>query len=798
MQTVWQRSIQKRLSLLILLVTFTTGLLGYGTFLSWTLWTQEQQTRQQASILAQLLSEDFARLILQDDVRVATDIHIKLSSFTLLQAAIIYDRQQRPLFQYLANDSTPALPPASRPQTTSVEASNRLSFYQPLAFGQRPLGEAWLSFHKPSLQERLLKDAPILSGIALGMLLFSYLLASLFAAYFTTPILRLVHFFEQTQDLTRAKERPQWLENNEFGRLYHEINRMLDRIQAAHEDLRVAAVAFETPSGMMITDADQKILRVNQAFTAITGYRFEEVSGATPALLRSGHHAKDFYQKMWQTLQARQRWEGEVWNRHKNGQVYPERLTIQAVLNQQGEVAYYVGSFVDLSALKAAQAEAEYLGFYDPLTGLANRRLMTQRLDDFLNQPTEQCDFAALLCFDLSNFKLINESYGYDIGDQLLKQMARRLRHFWGEEARIGRLGDDLFLTLQEQLGPTLESATLLAKEKAVQLQDFLQAPYQLETRQVHSTVRVGIVLLQDQQQDASELIKQAEIALQQAKLSQEHHPCFFDAQAQHLVHAYLEMQQEMVQALQEQQFELHYQIQCNDQGEITGAEALLRWRHPQKGLISPAEFIPVAERSRLILPLGNWVLHQGCTELALWQQQPACATWMLAVNVSALQFQQDDFVDQVSQCLQATQADPKKLKLELTEAVLVQDLDATIAKMQGLKAMGISLSLDDFGTGYSSLSYLRSLPINQIKIDQTFVRHLKKDSFDAAIVKSVVSLGEAFCLDILAEGVETQEQRDLLQELGCRHFQGYFFSRPLQRQLLYQHHIHPLTPSKP
>lgn len=709
MTVAWHRSIKKRLSLIILSVAMITGFMGYSAFVSWNLLKQQQQTQEYAAILAQILSKDFAELILLDDIQVAADINAKLGSFELLQAAVIHGRNGVAVFQYQASNSSLEVAPLPPPDQRQIQrANNHLHLYQDLYFGEAPLGTAWLSFQTQSLAQRLEQDAPALFLIALSMLVFSYALASALASYFTTPILQLVRFFEQTQQLADIQTRPQWRENNEFGRVYDEVNKMLDRIQSAHEAQKIAAAAFEIPTGMVITDANQKILQVNQAFTNITGYLPQEVIGKNPTLLQSGRHHPDFYQNMWQSLLKHQRWEGEIWNRHKSGEVYPERLTIQAVMNSDKQVAYYVGAFLDLSELKKAEAKAEYLGLYDPLTGLANRQLLLHRLEETLQAlkiKTKTGSHAALFCFDLDNFKLINDSYGHDAGDRILVTIAKRLRSYWGESAQFARLSGDVFLVLDEKLDIHLPQATLQAEEKAKYLLDFLGQPHEVAGKALRCPARVGITLFTDSCKDPSELVKQAEVALHQAK-QQTHDLCFFDPAAEQLVQRYFETQLALEKALSNQAFELHYQVQCNEQGQTTGAEALLRWRDPVKGLIPPDQFIPIAERSRLIIPIGHWVLEEGCRQLSLWQKHPKTASWQLAINVSAVQFQQDNFVDQVIQCLTETRANPQKLKLELTEALMIADQEKTIEKMAQLQKMGLRISLDDFGTGFSSLSY--------------------------------------------------------------------------------------------
>jgi len=548
----------------------------------------------------------------------------------------------------------------------------------------------------------------------------------------------------------------------------------------AENDLRIAAAAFEAQEGMLVTDANGTILRVNRTFTYVTGYAAEEVIGKNPRILSSGRKSADFYAEMWERINNTGTWEGEIWNRRKNGEVYPEYLIITAVKDKNGVVTNCVGTFNDITVSKAAADEIKHLAFYDPLTQLPNRRLLQDRLQQALAASARSRMYGALLFIDLDNFKTLNDTLGHDKGDLLLQQVASRLSGCVRECDTVARLGGDEFVVMLENLSETSREAAGHSETVGEKIIAALNQPYQLAGYRHRSTPSIGVTLFSDTIRNIDELMKQADIAMYQAKAAGRNTQRFFEPSMQAEVIARTNLEADLNLGLQEKQFLLHYQPQVNDEGHITGAEALVRWQHPQRGLILPSEFIRLAEETGLIVSLGLWVLETACFQLANWAGRKDMKHLALAVNVSARQFQQMDFVEQVLAVLDQTGVDPGKLKLELTESLLVSNVEDTIAKMTALKAKGVCFSLDDFGTGYSSLSYLKQLPLDQLKIDQGFVRDILIDSNDAAIAKMVVALAESMGLAVIAEGVEDEAQRSFLTHHGCHAYQGYLFSRPL------------------
>lgn len=435
-----------------------------------------------------------------------------------------------------------------------------------------------------------------------------------------------------------------------------------------------------------------------------------------------------------------------------------------------------------LNELSRLQAEDEimHLAFYDHLTDLPNRRLLVDRLHQAFASSARSSREGALLFIDLDNFKDINDTLGHGIGDLLLQRVAQRLKSCIREGDTVARLGGDEFVVMLEDLSEQPTEAATQTKAVGEKILATLSQPYQLATHAYHSTVSIGATLFSDHGKTADELLKRADIAMYQAKKAGRNTLRFFNPKMQDLINTRTSLEGELRKALENRQFQLYYQIQVDSSSHSLGAEALIRWIHPERGLVSPAQFIPLAEATGLILPIGEWVLDTACAQLKAWEQDALTRDLILAVNVSAKQFRQADFVAQVQATVQRHAINPMRLKLELTESMLVENIEDTIATMSALKAIGVQLSLDDFGTGYSSLQYLKKLPLDQLKIDQSFVRDLATDSSDKAIVRTIIAMAQSLDLDVIAEGVETEEQRQFLLDRNCTHYQGYLFGKPV------------------
>jgi diguanylate cyclase (GGDEF)-like protein/PAS domain S-box-containing protein len=545
-------------------------------------------------------------------------------------------------------------------------------------------------------------------------------------------------------------------------------------------EVRIASAAFESQDGMLIADARAVIQRVNNAFTEITGYTSEEVVGKNPRLLSSGRHDKHFYAAMWRTLLSSGVWSGEIWNRRKNGEIYPEYLTITAVRDAEGKVVNYVASLADITLRKKSEAEIQRLAYYDHLTSLPNRRLFMERLQQALVASGRRKLGGALLFIDLDNFKNLNDTLGHDIGDLLLQQVAARLTACIREGDSVARLGGDEFVVLLTELSKSPVKASEQVKAIGEKMIASLAETYRLAAHEYVCTASLGVTLFIGREQEPEALLRQADIAMYQAKHAGRNTLRFFDQKMQESVNSRAAMEADLRKALERGQFRLYYQVQVNAKGRPEGVEVLLRWMHPELGPVPPDQFIPLAEETGIIVQIGAWTLDSACAQIRQWQAREPFNRLSVAVNISAEQFYRPDFVDRVQGSLSRHGVNPMLLKLELTESLAMEDIETAIQKMDVLKELGVRFSLDDFGTGYSSLSYLKRLPLDQIKIDQSFVRNITNDNADKVMVMAITGLGMNFELNIIAEGVETEAQFKLLHRCGCEAFQGYLFSKPL------------------
>ena len=564
---------------------------------------------------------------------------------------------------------------------------------------------------------------------------------------------------------------------------FNAFARDITQRRRSEAELRIAAIAFETDDGIVVTDGKGKTLNANQSFSKITGYRTDEIIGHSPFVLKSRKHDEKEFESMWKSLSQERAWQGEIWSRRKNGEEYPEWIRVTAVTNDAGQVTNYVVSFSDITQRKKFEETIHRLAFYDPLTDLPNRRLLMDRLGQRMGASSRSGLYGAVLFIDLDHFKTLNDTRGHEVGDMLLVQAARRLSTSVREGDTVSRLGGDEFVVLLGGLHLDMQEAATQTEIVGRKILLTLSEPYLLGTIEHRATASVGATLYRGNDTTADDLFQQADLAMYKSKEKGRNALSFFDPVMQTVILERAALEAALREAIAGNQLLLHYQAQVAEGNRVMGAEALVRWLHPQRGMVSPADFIPLAEESGLILGLGNWVLNTACDQLAAWARQPTFADFTLAVNVSAKQFHEADFVEQVLRALERSGASPRRLKLELTESLLVTDVDAIVEKMYALKSKGVGFSLDDFGTGYSSLSYLKRLPLDQLKIDQSFVRNILVDPNDAAIARTIVALAQSLGLGVIAEGVETQAQRDFLSSASCHAFQGYFFSRPLAIQ---------------
>jgi len=540
--------------------------------------------------------------------------------------------------------------------------------------------------------------------------------------------------------------------------------------------LQQAATVFNsTVEGVIITDEDANITDVNEAFTSITGYAREEVIGKTSSILASGRHDREFYQQMWHSLLNAGSWSGEIWNRRRDGMLYPELLTISAVRNEQQRLSGYVGVFTDISRLKEVEQRLEHLAHHDALTGIPNRLLLSDRLEQSIRHASRHNRGFALVFVDLDRFKMINDSLGHQAGDELLKQLADRLVKTVRNEDTVGRISGDEFVLILEDT-QTREDATAVANKI---MQCFYQ-PFRIADKDVRVTSSMGLTLYPQDGEEGDVLLRNADAAMYRAKDEGRNTFQFYTSELTEVATEHVFLENALREALHTDQMFLVYQPQVDlDTGMLTGLEALLRWNHPEEGPISPARFIPIAEQSGLIREIGAWVLKQACEQGKAWLEQ-GLSIGRMGVNVAGPQIQQGGFNRLVIDTLEETGLPTQNLELEVTESFVMRNMDSSIDDLQVLREKGVQVAIDDFGTGYSSLSYLKQLPIDKLKIDKSFVRHIPDDTNDMAIAEAVIALAGALHLNVIAEGVETQEQAEFLSDKGCAQAQGYYFSRPL------------------
>jgi diguanylate cyclase (GGDEF)-like protein/PAS domain S-box-containing protein len=558
------------------------------------------------------------------------------------------------------------------------------------------------------------------------------------------------------------------------------VARNISDRRKADEDQRIAAIAFEAQEAILIIDDNGAVLRVNQAYSEMTGYMALDVVGKSMAEIADSPGAERRFAEIVESVAREGAWRGEYSSRRKSGEVFPAWVTVAKVTAECGKITHYVATMTDLAERRRAEREIETLAYYDRLTGLPNRRLFLERLQQALAGSQRSGRKGALLFIDLDNFKLLNDTSGHESGDQLLSEVARRLIATVGGAA--ARVGGDEFVALLEDLSDDASEAAALAKRTGEAILAALNTPYALARGVANSSPSIGVVVFSDGSASSHELLKQADIAMYAAKAAGRNTLRFFDPEVQAALAARGETEAALRLAVRDEAFVLHYQPQVDSYGEWIGAEALLRWAHPERGLVAPGEFIPLAEETGLIVPIGRWVLRTACETLRGWADDRRTGDLHLSVNVSARQFNQADFVAEVDEALRVTGAPAGRLVLELTESVVLDDLDGAVGKMNALKALGVRFALDDFGTGYSSLAYVARLPLDQIKIDRGFVRNLPASVNDAAVAHTIITLAESLGLGVIAEGVETEGQRLFLERHGCPQFQGFLFAKPMPR----------------
>ncbi len=543
--------------------------------------------------------------------------------------------------------------------------------------------------------------------------------------------------------------------------------------------LAIAAVAFNTEQAILITTPDKKIIRVNQAFSDITGYQPNDVIGNTPSMFKSGYHPIEFYDHIWKMLKNEGFWQGEIWNRRKSGEIYPVGQSIKTITSEQGQISHYLSTFTDITLHKENENKIQKLAFYDPLTHLANRRLLKDHLMQIMATSEYDNFYFAMIFIDLDNFKTLNDTLGHHYGDLLLQQLAKRLTACVREGDTVSRPGGDEFILLLPNISTQHQTAIYESQHIAEKILTEIAKPYDLNGTQYTISASLGITICNGHQRTAEELMRHSDLAMYQSKNSGKNTITFFDPEMQAAVEKRSALESDLRTAIAEQQFKLFYQPKLSSTSNLIGYEALIRWQHPEKGLIPPNDFIPVAEETGLILEIGQWVLETACHQLKLWSNNSKTQELTIAINVSERQLKQVNFVEQTLQSIDQFDINLAQLEFEITESQLMENITDSVQKMKALQESGITFSLDDFGTGYSSLVYLKTLPITTLKIDQSFVRDMLDNSESSAIVQTIISLAQTLGLKLVAEGVETEEQKAFLIEAGCHYLQGYLLGRP-------------------
>lgn len=587
---------------------------------------------------------------------------------------------------------------------------------------------------------------------------------------------------ELAVDLLKGGARDYVLKDR-LARLPLAIKRAMEEEQAsreqslAEEKLRQAQRVFDhTSEGIMVTDAENRIVAVNRAFTTITEYSESEALGQTPRILKSHRQDIQFYQNMWAALESIGTWSGEIWNRRKGGEIYPEWLTISVVQDESGKLTHYVAVFSDITAAKRSQEALDFLAHHDVLTELPNRLLCKNRLQHAIQRTRRNKGFLAVLFIDLDRFKSVNDTLGHPVGDELLRLIANRMLKLVRADDTLARMGGDEFVVLLEH-----ESSTRGIAAVASRIVELFSVPIEVQEHVLYMTASIGISVFPTDGDDEDTLLRCADLAMYQAKNTGRNNFQFYTPELATGITERMHIETALRNALDKGELFVYYQPQVDlnhDGRELVGVEALLRWNNPDLGWIPPSVFIPIAEDMGMISRIGEWVLRKACRQLVEWEQQGLSVAHM-AVNLSVQQIERADLLSLVREVLATNGLEAHRLELEVTESMIMHQTEHVLTIMEGLRTLGIKLAVDDFGTGYSSLNYLKRLPLHRLKIDYSFVRDVLQDPNDEAIVRAIISLGRSLGLEIIAEGVETQAQADWLLHEGCQYTQGYFYGKP-------------------
>jgi diguanylate cyclase (GGDEF)-like protein/PAS domain S-box-containing protein len=563
-----------------------------------------------------------------------------------------------------------------------------------------------------------------------------------------------------------------------FLLLVYYLNRLLRREEKMIEDLRIASYAFDAQEAMVVTDNLGTILRVNKAFTAITGYSANEAKGQNPSILKSGRHSNEFYEKMWRDLAQYGLWRGEIYNKRKNGEIYPEHLSVSAIKNDEGIITHYISHFVDITNIKQAEAEARHQASHDFLTQLPNRKSMIEKLNEEIARSHRHGFVSALMFIDLDDFKRLNDTNGHTAGDKLLIEVAQRLKANVREEDFVARISGDEFCVILVEIAEEYEAAAEVTSSIAEKLLTALSKPYAIDSISASIGASIGIRLFPESGEDADEIIRQADASMYKAKEAGKNRFVFFDEKIQQRIHELMHFQQEMHRAIDMGEIVFYFQPKVSfKHQDIVGAELMVRWEHPERGLLFPGDFLEVFENMSLMPKLSEMALEAACQYIG----EIPMFDGALSVNITAYEMRSLHFVQKVETIIQRFGIDPKRIELEILENDLIEDFDAVIGNMNRLRAFGVRFSIDDFGVGYSSINYLSKLPVDTLKIDRKFVLNLQ-DNRTRETIRVITRFSRVYEIKTVIEGIETQEELDLLSKLGLDYYQGFYFSRAVSR----------------
>lgn len=768
-------SIRLRLLTMMMAVVSVAALGGYAAFAYWQINSQQDRLTTFAQSLTEVLSQDFARMVILNDPAVAADVTARLAAFPAIRIAVLYDAEKEALFEYSQPDVTVITPPIAALDQARHDGQG-MHLTQTVSYLGQAVGLLYVNMESESFTALLRRDVVALLQIGMLSLLLSFILAIRFERRFNAPVLRLVDFLENTDADAQLSQRVSPEGSNEYARLYRAVNSMLDRIQNSQTKLRQAASVFEHANeGIVITNSQGMIADVNAAFSRITLYTRADVLGQSPRILQSGRHGPEFFAAMWQALRKQGHWSGEIWNRRKNGEVYPELLTISAIKGEAGEVQGYVALFYDISQLKEQQRQLEHLAHFDALTGLPNRTLLADRMLQAMRQASRRRTHVAALFLDVDGFKSINDRYGHSVGDKLLVALASHLHECLRDGDTLARLGGDEFVAVLSDLQDNAAAIPIVER-----MLETAARPLSVDGLQLSASVSIGVSFFpQADGVDADQLLRQADQAMYCAKQSGKNRFHLFDAEQDRILRGRHESIERIRNALENGELALFYQPKVNLRtGAVVGLEALMRWHDPERGLIPPGQFLPLIENHDLNIALGDWAIENALLHMEHWHA--AGLTLPVSVNIAGRQLQAPEFVEKLKVALALHPAVANNLELEVLESSALDDMAYVSEIMEHCKEIGIGFALDDFGAGYSSLTYLKRLPAQTLKIDQGFVRDMLESPEDLAILQGIVVLAESFGRSVIAEGVETPSHCEMLLRLGCDLAQGYAIARPM------------------